>query len=60
MEGKEGANAIISADSDGKIVFWNEEAKFPFGYSEEPQWVRFCRLGRAPPYPGEIEEMSHG
>lgn len=60
MEGKKGENAIISADSEGKIVFWNEGAKFPFGYSEEPLGVGSCRLSRDPPCPGEIEEMNHG
>jgi len=59
MEGKVITNAIISADNDRKIVFWNEEAKFLFGYSEEPQWVGSCRLSRDPPCPREIEEVPH-
>ncbi len=60
MEGKEGATAIISADRDGKIVFWNEETKFPFGYSEGPQWIGSHGLSRDPPGPREIEGINHG
>jgi len=60
MEGKEGVPAVISADSNGKIVFWNEEAKFPFGYSEQSLGVGSCKLSRDPPCPREIEGMNHG
>lgn len=42
---------MISAHRDGKIIFWNEEVKFPFTYSEEPQWVGSRRWSRAPPLP---------
>ena len=60
MEGKQGATAIVSADRNRKIVSWNGESTFSFGYSEQSLGVGSCKPSRDPPCPREIEGMNHG